>query len=304
MAKKVLTIQPFSFEFEVSYSLIRDAVRVVSSKLKGNDIEIDRIDKNVLFDSGQSIIEVMYDNLKNADLIICDVSNSNSNVMYELGYAHCIKKPVILISRGINDVPLALGTFPILYYDLNLKRNEEFVHHLARMIDDALKNPDNYSTPKVEPPKNKVFISYSHQDRSFLDRLMIHLRPLQKQEVIDLWVDTRLQPGDKWKDEIEKALKIAQVAILLVSADFLASDFIVDNELPPILSNANMKGTKIIPVILKPCRFARDENLSVFMTINAPCSSPLSTLPEFEQERIYDSISERVEECLQTNVIQ
>ncbi len=281
MSKKALIIQPFSSEFEVSYSLIKDAVRVISSKLEGNDIEINRIDKTFPFDSVRSIIEVIYDNLENVDLIICDVSNANPNVMYELGYAHGIKKPVILISRG---------------YDLNLKRNEGFVHNLARIIDDALKNPYDYSTPKAETPKNKVFISYSHQDRSFFDRLMIHLRPLKKQGAIDLWVDTQLQPGDKWENEIKEALKIAQVAILLISADFLASDFIVDNELPPILSNAKMKGTKIIPVILKPCRFNRDKNLSVFTAINDPCS-PLSTLPECKQERIYDDISKCVEKC-------
>jgi len=92
----------------------------------------------------------------------------------------------------------------------------------------------------------------------------VHLKPLERDGLIDLWVDTRLRPGDRWKKEISAALERAQVAILLISADFLASDFITNDELPPILTAAEQKGTRIIPIILKPCRFARDKNLRHF----------------------------------------
>src|SRR5690606_7893081 len=124
---------------------------------------------------------------------------------------------------------------------------------------------------------NKIFISYSHRDKSYLDRLMVHLRPLQKQGLIDAWADTRLQAGDKWKKEIESALKESRVAILMISADFLASDFIIDNELPPLLHAAESKGTRIIPVILKPCRFLREKNLCEFQAVNLP-DEPMSVM--------------------------
>jgi hypothetical protein len=88
------------------------------------------------------------------------------------------------------------------------------------------------------------------------------------------------------------------VAILLVSADFLASDFITDNELPPILRNAEEKGTRIIPLIVKPCRFTRDKNLKHFLAINDP-KDALIHIAEGDQERLYDMVSAEVERTLQ-----
>jgi len=141
----------------------------------------------------------------------------------------------------------------------------------------------------------KIFISYSHKDHSYLERLMVHLKPLEKQGLIDPWVDTRLLAGDKWKKEIEKALKSAKVGVLLISADFLASDFIIDNELPPMLQTAEEAGTLIIPVILKPCRFTREKTLREFQAVNAP-DEPLCLLDENEREFVYDSIAQRIED--------
>jgi len=145
---------------------------------------------------------------------------------------------------------------------------------------------------------NKIFISYSHKDHVYLDRLMVHLKPLEKQGLIDPWVDSRLLAGDRWKKEIEKALKSARVGILLISADFLASDFIIDNELPPMLQAAEQAGTLIIPVILKPCRFTREKTLCEFQAINPP-DEPLSLMNEDERELIYDTVAQRIESIFQ-----
>lgn len=151
------------------------------------------------------------------------------------------------------------------------------------------------SEKSIVPKGKKIFISYSHKDGGYLERLMIHLKPLQRQGVIDPWVDTRLLAGDKWKKEIEKSLNSAKVAILLISADFLASDFIVENELPPLLHGAEEKGTLIIPVILKPCRFVREKSLNEFQAVNSP-DDPVSALGEYERELIYDTIAQRIED--------
>ena len=83
--------------------------------------------------------------------------------------------------------------------------------------------------------KFHIFISYSHKDQEYLNRILVHLKPIGKEDEIDTWSDLRLRPGDQWRKEIALALDQAAVAILLVSADFLASDFIVENELPPLL---------------------------------------------------------------------
>jgi hypothetical protein len=142
--------------------------------------------------------------------------------------------------------------------------------------------------------KSQIFISYSHNEREYLDRLLIHLRPLEKEGLIDVWADTWLRVGDQWRAEIEQALDRASVAILLVSADFLASDFITENELPPLLRKAQEQGTRIIPVILKPCRFARDKNLQQFQSFNNP-KETVVRMTAGKQEKLYDALAEEVE---------
>jgi hypothetical protein len=141
---------------------------------------------------------------------------------------------------------------------------------------------------------NSVFISYCHADSRFLHRLLIHLRPLEKKGIIDLWADTKLQMGDLWIDQITHALSRARVAVLLITADFMASDFIIDNELPPILKKAEAHGLKIIPVILKACRFERDKNLSRFHAVNNP-KTPLISMSINDQEKLYDKIAQAIE---------
>lgn len=123
---------------------------------------------------------------------------------------------------------------------------------------------------------------------------MVHLKPLREKGIIDPWVDSRINTGDKWKEEISNALQDARVAILLVSADFLASDFIITNELPVILSKAEKDGTRIIPLVLKPCRFLRDDKLSGFHAHNH--GYPVGFMNEMEQEQAYDEISQAIED--------
>jgi hypothetical protein len=287
--KKIFVIQPFSPEFLTPYTLIKEAVTSLGASVARAD-EIS---------ASGSIIETIYDTIETADLVICDVSHSNPNVMYELGYIHALRKPVILIAQRTDSIPFDIRSVRTLIYDFEDQRHVvDFRRRLRDVIKDALENPSAYSNrPKAETEINGVFISYSHKDTEFLNRLLVHLQPLESEGAIDFWVDTKIKAGDKWRNEIEKALKRARAAILLVSADFLASEFIVKNELPPLLDKAEMEGTRIIPVIIKPCRFARDKNLSRFQAINPP-SSPLIMLAEGERESVYDQVAEAVEKLM------
>ena len=90
----------------------------------------------------------------------------------------------------------------------------------------------------VDEKPIRVFVSYSHADQRWLERLKVHLTPLHKQPEIDVWEDTRIKVGSKWRKEIQDAVNRANVAVLIISADFLASDFIRTNELPPLLKAA------------------------------------------------------------------
>jgi TIR domain len=283
--KKILTLFPERVEFALMWKAIKEDIEahnegyevLTHSGLVGESSDLgDRI----------SVI------IENSDLIICDVSMASRHVLYILGYVYALKKPVIMV-RKVNDediLPIELSNIMYLSYDP--KNLIAFMGKLYSEIDIAIRNPKGYIAPaRVD---NKVFVSYSHTDLEFLERLLIHLKPLEKQGLIDLWVDTKIQVGDLWKPQIETALSHAKVAVLLITADFLASDFIVENELPPLLSQAETNGTRIIPVILKPCRFTRDQNLSRFQAVNNP-EKPVITLSIGEQELVYDRIAQIIE---------
>ncbi|MEM9548305.1 MAG: TIR domain-containing protein [Bacteroidota bacterium] len=100
---------------------------------------------------------------------------------------------------------------------------------------------------------SRVFISYSHKDEEWKDRLVSHLGVLEKENQLSVWTDRKIQGGEDWYPEIEKAIGMAQVAILMISANFLTSDFILKEEIPRLLKKRREGGMKILPLIMKPC---------------------------------------------------
>ena len=107
--------------------------------------------------------------------------------------------------------------------------------------------------PRDGADKPTVFISYSHKDEDWKDRLVTHLGVLEKQGLLDLWHDRRIGAGDDWYEEIQQAMDAARIAILLVSANFLNSDFVLKEEVPRFLQHRVEKGLRVFPVIIKPC---------------------------------------------------
>jgi tetratricopeptide (TPR) repeat protein len=116
------------------------------------------------------------------------------------------------------------------------------------MADSDISDPD-----KVSKDKPTVFISYSSKDREWLDRLLPHLDLLKKQKLLDIWEDSRIDGGDIWFEEIKKAMKSSSIAILLVTADFLSSDFVLKEEVPHFLQEQRQRGMIIIPILIRPC---------------------------------------------------
>jgi tetratricopeptide (TPR) repeat protein len=151
---------------------------------------------------------------------------------------------------------------------------------------------DGWIAMSVQPRRTKVFISYSHRDEKWLKRLMTHLRPIERDHGIEVWHDKKLTSGSRWREEIASALETTRVAILLISADFLASDFIAEAELPGLLRASS--GIKILPVIVSPSRYAKTPSLEGFQAVN-DVSAPLIGLPENEQEQVLLRVSEAVE---------
>jgi hypothetical protein len=106
-----------------------------------------------------------------------------------------------------------------------------------------------------------VFISYSHLDEDWKDRLVSHLRVLEREGELDVWDDRRIGAGEDWRPEIEQAIAHATVAILIVSKDFLTSRFIREEELTRILARRSRQELKVVPVIAEPCAWQAVESL-------------------------------------------
>lgn len=146
---------------------------------------------------------------------------------------------------------------------------------------------------KKDVLKKNIFISYSHCDVKYLKRLETHLKVLQMQNTeFDVWSDKKIKIGTDWKLEIENALRKASIAFVLVSTDFLASDFISRNELPPLLQKSQDDGTLIIPIIVSPCLF-EDSPLSRFQAANLP-EKPLSALSSTEMDQVFVDIIKQI----------
>ena len=143
--------------------------------------------------------------------------------------------------------------------------------------------------------RKKVFVSYSHEDASFLVDIRKHFNSILNQ--IDFWDDSQIQPGQKWRDEIEKAIRETKVAILLLSVDFFGSEFIQANEIPALLELAENEGTKLIIVILRPCLFEEFDHLNQFQTLNSP-SYPISKMTDHEREEFYVDLVRQTKKIL------
>ena len=102
---------------------------------------------------------------------------------------------------------------------------------------------------------DSVFISYCHKDERWRDDLLTHLKPYLRKGSFSAWSDQQIAPGSRWFREIQAAIAAAKIAVLLVTPDFLASDFIHEHELGPFLREAERGGIRIIWVPVSPCAY-------------------------------------------------
>ncbi len=98
----------------------------------------------------------------------------------------------------------------------------------------------------------KLFFAYARKDGAFKDELIKHLTALERQSVIETWHDREITAGDEWRDQIDANLEAADVILLLVSADFIASDYCFDVEMKRAIQRHDQGEARVIPVILRP----------------------------------------------------
>jgi hypothetical protein len=133
--------------------------------------------------------------------------------------------------------------------------------------------------------KPTVFISYSHEDKRWRERLERQLTTLMAEGLLDVWSDQAIRAGESVYERIAEAITRARIAILLVSADFLTSEFIRNEEVPRLLERRSEQGMQIVPVICRPCPWRQVHWLSS-MLVRPQDGRPLSvrTLPQSEAE--------------------
>ncbi len=156
-------------------------------------------------------------------------------------------------------------------------------------------SPKEHQNRKPVQKRGPVFISYARSDSDWLEKLRIHLRPLERSGKIELWHDGRLKPGEPWRKNIVSALNKASVAILLLTANFMASDFIYNNELQPIAKRAIDGGVVVFPVIIGHCLLEEDDYLSDLQLFNDP-ETPLSRLDSSEVDKVLVNLAKAVRE--------
>ncbi|MDJ0718870.1 MAG: toll/interleukin-1 receptor domain-containing protein [Prochloraceae cyanobacterium] len=152
------------------------------------------------------------------------------------------------------------------------------------------------SSPKVV--RDKVFISYSDEDKDWLEKLQRHLNALSTEVNIDIFNDTDIKPGAKRREEIENAIARAKLAILLVSSNFLSSEVIKNHELPDLLEAAEKEGLTIFWIYVSSCSF----KYSPIRDYQAAhdISKPLDRLTQGEQEEMLMKICEKLVDVVNT----
>ena len=138
-----------------------------------------------------------------------------------------------------------------------------------------------------------VFITYSHKDEAWKDRLVSHLGVLQHEGLLNLWDDRRIGAGQDWEKEIEEAMAKANVAILLVSRHFLTSNFILEEEVPRLMERREKEGVRIFPIIAEPCVWKQVKWLSR-MNLRPKDGKPLSGGNEHQIDTDLAAIAEEV----------
>ncbi len=118
-------------------------------------------------------------------------------------------------------------------------------------------------------PTPTVFISYSHKDEVWKDRLLEHLGGLEEEGLLKTWNDRDLGPGDEWFEEIRKAMEAASVAVFLVSASSLKSRFIRHQEIPRLLERRAKEGMVFFPVLVRSCIWQEYPWLAQFQVLPA-----------------------------------
>jgi|GEM_PF-1819503 len=158
-----------------------------------------------------------------------------------------------------------------------------------------------------KPARTKVFISYSHNDKEWLSYLQKHLKPYEQfgwtnkdgtKEKLERWDDTMIPVGSDWFAHIKKELDFTKVAVMLITSDFLYSQFITNVELTSFVEASLKEGLILFPVIVSASAY-KNIWLGKYQSFNPP-SAPLDQLSKPKREAEFVKLVEKIVEALKS----
>ncbi len=321
-----------SYSYDESYPIIREAADSLGLNCVRFDIHESR-----------AIDGPMLRLLQEAELVIGDVSSKVEHVLLSLGIRFGLCPTGTLLIAAQDFIPIQFAKMRILRYQPmgmapGIEDAAAFQSALAQRIKEALTtsavdSPVYLALPTLRPARPrtypdvegtdaiddvwaaedvvttpKILVIYSHHDSEALKAFQPFLKPLERDGLVRYWDDTLLKSGDDWYAEIEEALAGASVAVLFISQHFLASDFIVREELPRLLAREHAGQLKLLPVFLGPSTVAdtdftfadpqgkpRKTKLDRQQGYGTP-QQPLSDLTGSDRQREYWKLSQRIRE--------
>lgn len=166
-----------------------------------------------------------------------EVSTNGEDFVNYLDLCHANRKESVFIASIPNRMP-----------DGTMTREKRLrIHDFELLLDDQPQRP------------LKVFFSYSHKDTEIMNQLAVHLAPLKRLEKIETWSDKAIQAGDEWDEAIKNNLRDSDIILFLVSADFIASSYIWEKEIPlamELRNNLSERVKRVIPIYLRPFDFS------------------------------------------------
>jgi hypothetical protein len=205
-----------------------------------------------------------------------------------------------VIEQGVND-PSGLG-YAYETMSALIANNFNSIEYLLDNRDEFINMAVKSELPKARKekfPKDtvNVFISYSHKDRKYKDELMAHLSVLQRKGAVTFWSDEKMVVGMHMEDTIRGRLNNSQIVLLLISANYLASDFILNVEMKYVSQLADKKDKLVIPIILSPAAWEKINFLSKRKVL-PDGGRPLATYTKAGRDKVFAEIVKEIEKSI------
>jgi len=142
----------------------------------------------------------------------------------------------------------------------------------------------------------RVFYSYSHKDEPYREQLETHLKILQRMGMIQSWTDRLIQAGEEWDQKIDENLERAQIVVLLISADFIASDYCYEVEMKRALQRHEEGRTRVVPIIVRDCNW----KIAQFAKLNALPKDGKAVATWTDKDAAWKNVAEGIQRLVET----